>query len=335
MGTAMDLQTIWWEDGTVFLIDQNKLPRELVVRPCRSVKEVAEAIKTMAIRGAPAIGAAAALGLALAAYHAPPWQVMEHLEKAAKLLLSTRPTARNLQWAVERVLQAARLAGEGKARERALEEALRILEEDINVNERIGKVGVELLKDGDVVLTHCNAGSLATVRYGTALAPVREAIKRGLRVSVIATETRPKLQGARLTAFELKAEGIPVKVITDGMVGYVMKEGLVSKVIVGADRVLSDGSVVNKIGTLTIAIVAKFFKVPFYVAAPTSTFDLESRVDEVHIEHRGREEVAYIAGQPILPSNVDVLNPSFDVTPPELVEAYITERGLLRPPFSL
>lgn len=331
----MNLQTIWWEDGTVFLIDQNKLPKEFVIKPCRSVEEVAEAIKSMAIRGAPAIGAAAALGLALAAYHAPPQQVVEHLERAARLLLSTRPTARNLQWAIERVLRAAKLAKEDEIRERALEEALRVLKEDAEVNEKIGKVGVELLKDGDIVLTHCNAGSLATVRYGTALAPVREAIKRGLRVSVIATETRPKLQGARLTAFELKVEGIPVKVITDGMVGYVMKEGLVNKVIVGADRILSDGSVVNKIGTLTIAIVADFFNVPFYVAAPVSTFDLESRVSDVYIEHRGREEIAYIAGQQILPSNVDVMNPSFDITPPDLIDIYITERGLLKPPFKL
>lgn len=331
----MNLQTIWWEDGVVFLIDQNRLPKEFVIRSCRNVEEVAEAIRTMAIRGAPAIGAAAALGLALAAYYAPPQQVMEHLERAAKLLLSTRPTARNLQWAVERVLQAAGLANGDEARERAVEEALRILKEDVKINEKIGKVGVELLKDGDVILTHCNAGSLATVRYGTALAPVREAIKRGLRVSVIATETRPKLQGARLTAFELKAEGIPVKVITDGMVGYVMKEGLVSKVIVGADRILSDGSVVNKIGTLTIAIIANFFKIPFYVAAPTSTFDLKSCISNVYIEHRGREEVAYIAGHQILPSNVEVLNPSFDITPPDLVDLYITERGLLKPPFKL
>ncbi|MEM4699348.1 MAG: S-methyl-5-thioribose-1-phosphate isomerase [Candidatus Nezhaarchaeales archaeon] len=331
----VNLQTIWWEDGTVFLIDQNKLPKEFVIKPCRSVEEVAEAIKSMAIRGAPAIGAAAALGLALAAYHAPPQQVVEHLERAARLLLSTRPTARNLQWAIERVLRAAKLAKEDEIRERALEEALRVLKEDAEVNEKIGKVGVELLKDGDIVLTHCNAGSLATVRYGTALAPVREAIKRGLRVSVIATETRPKLQGARLTAFELKVEGIPVKVITDGMVGYVMKEGLVNKVIVGADRILSDGSVVNKIGTLTIAIVADFFNVPFYVAAPVSTFDLESRVSDVYIEHRGREEIAYIAGQQILPSNVDVMNPSFDITPPDLIDIYITERGLLKPPFKL
>ncbi|MCX8204269.1 MAG: S-methyl-5-thioribose-1-phosphate isomerase [Candidatus Nezhaarchaeota archaeon] len=331
----MEFQTIWWEDGVVYLVDQNRLPRELAIKSCRSVEEVAKEIKNMTIRGAPAIGAAAALGLALTAYHSPAQEVMERLERAAKLLLSTRPTARNLQWAVERVLRVARLARGGDVRENVLEEALRIVKEDVEVNEKIGKVGVGLLNDGDVVLTHCNAGSLATVRYGTALAPVREAAKKGLRISVIVTETRPKLQGARLTAFELKAEGIPLKVITDGMVGYVMREGLVDKVIVGADRILSDGTVINKIGTLTIAIVANFFKVPFYVAAPTSTFDLEGQVSDIHIEHRGREEVAYIAGQPILPSGVEVLNPSFDITPPSLIETYITEKGLLKPPFKL
>ncbi|RLF13697.1 MAG: S-methyl-5-thioribose-1-phosphate isomerase, partial [Thermoprotei archaeon] len=284
----------------MYLVDQSKLPREFVIKSCRSPEEVAQAIKGMVVRGAPAIGAAAAMGLALAAYHSSRDRARENVEKAAELLLDTRPTARNLQWAVERVLTAARSAGED-VRDRVLEEALKIAEEDVRVNEEIGRVGVSLLRDGDVVLTHCNAGSLATVRYGTALAPVREAVKRGLRVSVVATETRPKLQGARLTSFELKVEGIPVKVITDGMVGYVMKEGIVNKVIVGADRVLSDGTVVNEIGTLTVAIVASYFKVPFYVAAPTSTFDLEAKPDEVHIEHRGGEEVAYIAGQPILP----------------------------------
>jgi methylthioribose-1-phosphate isomerase len=332
----MEVRTIWWEDGVVYLVDQNRLPRELSFKVCRSVEEVAQAIRDMTVRGAPAIGVAAAMGLALAAYHSPPSEVRRRVEEAAKLLLSTRPTARNLLWAVERVLAALNSPGaDGEVRDRVVEEALKMAEEDVRVNEAIGRVGVELLKDGDVVLTHCNAGSLATVRYGTALAPVREAVKRGMRVSVIATETRPKLQGARLTAFELKVEGIKVKVITDGMVGYVMREGLVDKVLVGADRVLNDGTVVNKVGTLTIAIVADFFKVPFYVAAPTSTFDLQAKPDEVFIEHRGREEVAYVAGQPILPSGVEVLNPSFDVTPPSLVSGYITERGILSPPFNL
>jgi len=333
------LRTIWWEDGKVFMVDQNKLPWEFTFKVCSSVEEVAEAIKDMTIRGAPAIGAAAAMGLALAAYHCKAKKKEEMVKavvKAAEVLRSTRPTARNLFWAIERVLKVLEMKeGVEEVRREVLMEALRIADEDVEVNRKIGETGVSILEDGDVVLTHCNAGALATVGYGTALAPIREAVKRGLRVKVIATETRPKLQGARLTALELKIEEIPVKVITDGMVGYVMREGMVNKVIVGADRVFKDGHVVNKVGTLTIAVVANHFNVPFYVAAPTSTFDLTLNVEDVTIEMRGREEVASIANFPILPSGVEALNPAFDVTPPYLVTGYITEKGILRPPFTL
>lgn len=332
------LRTVWWDGGRVFMVDQNRLPHEFTVKVCTRVEEVAEAIRDMVVRGAPAIGVAAAMGVALAAERSEASSLEElkaEVHRAADLIRSTRPTAYNLFWAVERVLKALEGAGSvEEARRRVVDEALRIAEEDVEVNRAIGRVGASLLWDGCTVLTHCNAGALATVGYGTALAPIREAISRGLRVEVIATETRPKLQGARLTAFELKLDGVPVKVITDGMVGYVMQRGMVDLVIVGADRVLRDGHVVNKIGTLTIAVLAKHFNVPFYVAAPTSTFDLKSRLEDVVIEERDWREVAYVGGHRVTPIGVEALNPAFDVTPPELVAGYITERGVLKPPFN-
>ncbi|MEM1537586.1 MAG: S-methyl-5-thioribose-1-phosphate isomerase [Candidatus Nezhaarchaeales archaeon] len=332
-----ELRTLRLEEDAMVLIDQNWLPSRLVFKRCKSVDEVAQAIKDMSVRGAPAIGVAAAMGLALTAIKSKAIDrksLINELLEAASKLKTTRPTAYNLFWALNRILKVATRVSGGvdEVKQAVVSEALRMADEDVEANRRIGLNGLTLLKDGDVVLTHCNAGALATVGYGTALAPIRAAFSRGMKISVIATETRPKLQGARLTAFELKADGIPVKLITDSMVGYVMMKGLVSKVIVGADRVLRDGHVVNKIGTLTIAIVAKHFNIPFYVAAPTSTFDLTSRVDDVIIEERPMDEVVKINGIRIAPAEVEALNPAFDVTPPSLISGIVTERMVIKPP---
>ncbi len=333
-----NLRTVWWDEEGVFIVDQNRLPVEFTFKVCTDVDEVIEAIKDMTIRGAPAIGAAAAMGLALAAKHCKASSMeefKERLKEVAKAIENTRPTAYNLTWALRRVLRVMdRAQSLDEARRLVVEEAIKIADEDVEVNKAIGRVGVALLRDGCTVLTHCNAGSLATVGYGTALAPIREALRRGIKVKVIATETRPKLQGARITSFELKLDGVPVKVITDNMVAYVMQKGAVDLVLVGADRVLRDGHVVNKIGTLAIAIIAKHFNVPLYVAAPTSTFDLDTDVDNVVIEERDWREVAYIGGCRLLPRGVEVLNPAFDITPPDLITGFITEKGVLKPPFN-
>ncbi|PUA34221.1 MAG: S-methyl-5-thioribose-1-phosphate isomerase [Candidatus Terraquivivens tikiterensis] len=334
-----ELRTVLWVGNRVKLIDQRKLPSKLVYISCKSYRDVALAIKSMAVRGAPAIGVAAAMGMALAAKHGRNrtiGELMSRLERAKEVLASTRPTAVNLYWALDRVMRVAREAARSGSVESVvlsvLEEAKRMADEDVEVNRALGKQGSTLIRDGDTVLTHCNAGSLATVCYGTALGVIRAALEEGKSISVIATETRPKLQGARLTAFELKTMGVPFKLITDGMVGYAMQQGLVSKVLVGADRVLAkSGHVVNKIGTLTIAIAAKHFGIPFYVAAPTSTLDFESSPEDVVIEFRDEEEVHYVGRTRITPKGVKAMNPAFDVTPPELVTAVITERGIYEP----
>ncbi len=327
------MRTIEWRDGTVITIDQMKLPHETVFLEMKTCDDVAEAIKSMKIRGAPLLGAAAAYALALAAYHSKAKnrdELINELEMAAEILRRTRPTAVNLFWAIERVLGKAK-AFSGSARELAafvVEEAKRIADEDAEANRLIGKHGAELISDGDVILTHCNAGALATVEYGTALGVIRAAWEQGKRIRVIATETRPKLQGARLTAYELKRDGIPVTLITDNMVGYVMHKRLANKVIVGADRIVQD-AVINKIGTFTIAVLAKEHKIPFYVAAPKSTFDLTSKSANVTIEERKPEEVTQIGSQRIAPEGVDVLNPAFDITPLKYVTAIICESGIL------
>ncbi|MCS7136139.1 MAG: S-methyl-5-thioribose-1-phosphate isomerase [Nitrososphaerota archaeon] len=334
-----ELRTVFWKGNQVKLIDQRKLPYKLVYIGCRNYREVAAAIKNMTVRGAPAIGVAAAMGMALAAKSVKSKNIeklMSELEKAKNLLAATRPTAINLYWALERIMKVAREAAKSGDAEKVvlsvLNEAKKMADEDVETNRAIGKHGSTLIKDGDTILTHCNAGSLATVGYGTALGVIRAALEEGKSFSVIATETRPKLQGARLTAFELKMMGIPFKLITDGMVGYVMQQGLVSKVIVGADRILArSGHVVNKIGTLTIAIVAKQFGIPFYVAAPTSTIDFESKPEDVVIEFRDENEVHYIDRIRITPKGVKVINPAFDMTPPELITAVITENGIYEP----
>lgn len=327
------MRTIEWRDGTVVTIDQTKLPQETVFLEMKNVTEVADAIKTMKIRGAPLLGAAAAFALALVAYHskAEKAELINELEKAAETLKETRPTAVNLFWAIDRILTNARVFS-GNAEGLAafvVEEAEKIADEDAAANRLIGRHGAELIRDGDVVLTHCNAGALATVDYGTALGVVRAAWEQGKKIRVIATETRPKLQGARLTAYELKRDGIPVMLITDNMVGYVMRKRLVGKVIVGADRIVRD-AVINKIGTYTIAVLAKEHDIPFYVAAPKSTFDLAHTSANVIIEERRSEEVTHIGSQRIAPEGVNVLNPAFDITPLKYVTAVICEDGVLR-----
>lgn len=330
--------TIEWRDGYVALIDQTKLPLKLRIVKLKTPRDVATAIRCMIIRGAPAIGVAAAMGLALAAYKCRNLKrrvALERIEKSYELLSSTRPTAVNLFWALERVMKRiSSVEGEGREiADAAVDEANLIAKEDLEINKRMARIGSTLLKDGDTILTHCNAGALATVGYGTALGVIRGAVESGKSVRVIATETRPLLQGARLTAFELQMDEIPVTLITDNMVGYVMAKGLVDKVIVGADRILASGHVVNKIGTLSIAIIAHRFSVPFYVAAPSSTFDLKTPLDKVVIEERDGDEVRKIFGRQVAPLDVPVLNPAFDITPPELVSGIITEKGIVRPPY--
>ncbi|MEM2104298.1 MAG: S-methyl-5-thioribose-1-phosphate isomerase [Candidatus Bathyarchaeia archaeon] len=323
----------WYEDGTVMTINQLKLPRETELLRFKSCEEMVEAIKTMKIRGAPLLGAAAAYSLALTAYHSKARNrkmLMYELEEAAEKLRNTRPTAVNLFWAVDRILAKA-YNFHGNVKQLAayvIEEANRIADEDVAANRAIGMHGAGLIKNGDVILTHCNAGALATVDYGTALGVIRAALAQGKKVRVIATETRPKLQGARLTAYELKRDGIPVTLISDTMVGYVMYRCMVDKVIVGADRIVRD-AVINKIGTYQIAVLAEKHEIPFYVAAPKSTFNLSSTSADVKIEERSPEEVTCIGSERIAPEGVAVLNPAFDITPLEYVTAVISEDGIL------
>jgi len=329
------MRTIEWQDGVVVTIDQTKLPDELVYLKMKKCHEVASAIKDMKLRGAPLIGVAAAYGLALTAYHSKAEKkkdLIKEIEDSAEILRRTRPTAMNLFWAVDRIMEKARMAsGDAKALAKVIvDEAQRMADEDVETNRKIGKHGSKLIDDGDVVLTHCNAGSLATVDYGTALGVIRAAWEQGKKVSVIATETRPKLQGARLTAYELKRDGIPVTLITDSMVGYVMSRQRVDKVFVGADRIVRD-AVINKIGTYTIAVLAHEHGIPFYVAAPTSTMDLSHTSKETVIEERNPEEVTHILSQRIAPKGVKAMNPAFDITPMKYVSAIVTETGVLSP----
>jgi methylthioribose-1-phosphate isomerase len=326
------MRTIKWQDGTVITIDQTRLPHETVALKIKTIDEMAEAIKNLRVRGAPLLGAAAAFGLALSAYHSNAnciSELLADLEDAAETLKRTRPTAVNLFWAADRVL--------GKARDfkgtveglkaLVIREAQRIADEDAEANRAMGKNGAALINDGDVILTHCNAGELATVEYGTALGVIRAAWKQGKKIKVIATETRPLLQGARLTAYELKRDGIPVTLITDSMVGCVMHKRLVDKVVVGADRIVQD-AVINKIGTFTVAVLAHEHGVPFYVAAPKSTFDLARRSTDVIIEERKPTEVTHYGGQRVAAEGIGVLNPAFDITPLKYVTAIIHEGGV-------
>ena len=336
-GKSLDLLlTVAWKDDSVIMIDQTKLPNKLVYFKCNDFNDVAYAIKNLVIRGAPAIGVAAALGLALAATHSKAKTVselMSDLDIAFKVLRATRPTAINLFWGLERVIEKAKAEKTvDNIRKIILDEALKIAKEDIQNNKQLGINGAELFEDGDIIMTHCNAGSLATVAYGTALGVIRAAIEAGKRVSVIATETRPVMQGSRLTAFELRHDDIDVSLIPDTAVGHMMSRGMIKRVIVGADRVLRTGHVFNKIGTYQVALLANMHKIPFYVAAPLSTFDFESNPDNVAIEERPVEEVIKLGRKRIAPKGIRIFNPAFDMTPPELITGIITEKGILRPP---
>ena len=331
------LLTVSWKDNSVVLIDQTKLPNKLVYTKCTDYKEVADAIKKLVVRGAPAIGVTAAFGLALAAQQSKAKtlpELMTDLDTAFKVLRATRPTAVNLFWALERVMGKAKRAKTVEdVKKVVLAEALKMSDEDVKANRQMGAFGAQLFKDGDVVLTHCNAGSLATVAYGTALGVIRAARESGKRLSVIATETRPVMQGARLTAFELQHDGVDVSLIPDTAVGHMMSRGAIRRVVVGADRVLRTGHVFNKIGTYQVAILASRHKVPFYVAAPLSTFDFESSPQDVIIEERSVDEVVMVGKKRVAPKGVRVFNPAFDMTPPELISGIITEKGVLKPPF--
>jgi len=329
------VRTIEWKDGVVVTIDQTKLPNELVFLNMEKCSDVSSAIENMKLRGAPLIGVAAAYGLALTAFHSKAKNredLIREIEESAENLRKTRPTAVNLFWAINRIVKKAQeTSGDSKAIAKAIiEEAQRMADEDVEINRKIGKHGSKLIDNGDVVLTHCNAGSLATVDYGTALGVIRAAWNQDKQIKVIATETRPKLQGARLTAYELKRDGIPVTLITDSMVGYVMSKQLVNKVVVGADRIVRD-AVINKIGTYNIAVLAHEHGIPFYVAAPTSTMDLSHTSDDAIIEERNPEEVTHLRSERIAPKGIKVINPAFDITPLRYVSAVITEEGILYP----
>ena len=323
------MRMIKWQDGTVITPDQTKLPFQEVALEIKSVEQMAEAIKNLRVRGAPLLGAAAGFGVALAAYHSKACSIeklLDELDDAGAVIRHQRPTAVNLFWAIDRVLNRARTFSGSVEGLKAvvIEEAQKIADEDAEQNLAIGKNGSVLIKDGDTILTHCNAGELATVEYGTALGVVRAAWEQGKRIKVIADETRPLLQGARLTTYELMRDGIPITLITDNMAGYIMSRGLVNKVIVGADRIVQD-AVVNKIGTFSVAVLAHEHDIPFYVAAPKSTFDLQHKASDVIIEERKPEEVTHIGSIQIAPEGVNVMNPSFDITPLKYVSAIICE----------
>jgi methylthioribose-1-phosphate isomerase len=327
-------KTIWWDDG-LWLIDQTRLPGELLPLRITSVRQLIEAIKTLRVRGAPALGAAGAYGIALAAELARASNALElmgEMENAADMIKGSRPTAINLSWGVDRAMRAAALQETAEdIRMAALREAEEIALEDIRINKLLGKNGAKLLDDGDHVMTHCNAGRLACVGWGTALGVVRSAVAAGKHIYVYACETRPLHQGSRLTAWELSQDEIPFTLICDSMSGSLMRKGKIDKVIVGADRVTRD-AVFNKIGTYSHAVLARYHKVPFYVAAPLSTFDRLHQEEDIIVEERGSEEICSLAGTRLAPQGIEVYNPAFDATPLEMISGLITEKGVFRPP---
>lgn len=333
------MRTIEWKDGVVVIIDQTKLPKETDWIKLKNYREMASAIKDMKLRGAPLIGVAAAYGLALTAYHSiakTREDLIKDLAESAEVLRNTRPTAVNLFWAIDRVMKKAKQSNGTREElaEAIISEAEDMANEDVESNKRMGKHGATLIEDGDVILTHCNAGSLATVDYGTALGVIRGAIEEGKKVKVISCETRPRMQGAKLTCYELMRDSIPVTLISDTMVGYVMSRGMVDKVVVGADRIVRD-AVLNKIGTYNVAILAFEHGIPFYVAAPMSTMDQTLSSEDVVIEERNPSEITNIGCQRVAPEGIKVLNPAFDITPLEYVDAIITEDGILVPELNL
>ena len=333
----MSLKTIEWKDNSVIMIDQTKLPNELLFVTCSDYKQVANAIKTLVVRGAPAIGVSGAFGLALAALQSnasTKEEMINDLNSAKNVLFETRPTAVNLAWGLEKIMEVARSCKDPEEIKKiVVETAKQMADQDVKINMTMGKHGSKLFDDNDTVLTHCNAGALATVGYGTALGVIRASKESGKNIKVIATETRPVQQGSRLTAFELKHDGIDVSLIPDTAVGYTLANNLVNKIIVGADRILKTGHVFNKIGTYQVALLAKHHNVPFYVAAPLSTFDLSSNPEDVVIEQRKSSEVTGIGEKKTAPNDINVINPAFDMTPPELISGIITENGVITSPF--
>ncbi len=339
---AQSFDTVaWTERGTVRLIDQTRLPTEEVYVECRDVQAVFHAIRTMQVRGAPAIGVAAAMGVAMGALAIRPDDFAgfsAELERLAREMITARPTAVNLEWAVRRILRCAEKHRDlpvPAIRDALVREARLMKEEDVAANRAMGRHGQALLPDGARVLTHCNAGALATAGYGTALGVIRAAVEAGKRLTVWVDETRPFLQGARLTAWELSRDGIPVTLITDNMAGHFMQRGQVDAVVVGADRVAANGDTANKIGTYTLAVLARAHGIPLYVAAPLSTVDFELPDGSgIPIEERAAAEVTHLAGRPVALVGVGVANPAFDVTPAAYIAAIITERGIARAPYA-
>ena len=333
----MPVQTIEWRNGRVVMLDQRLLPTREVYRVYSAHRDVAQAIKDMVVRGAPAIGVAAAMGIALGARTLRS-DAARDFDRLCRTFAATRPTAVNLFWAIERmrrVFARNRHRSPDTLRMLLEREALAIHDEDVAANRSLGRHGAALLEDGSTVMTHCNAGALATAGYGTALGIIRAAVEDGKRIQVIACETRPFLQGARLTAWELKKDRIPVTLVTDNMAGHVMQRGRVSCVIVGTDRTAANGDVANKIGTYGLAVLAHRHSIPFYVAAPVSSIDFDCPSgDRIPIEERSAREVTHVFDRQIAPSGVRVMNPAFDVTPSELVTAIVTERGVARQPLA-
>ena len=335
------IKTVEWTDAGVRFIDQTKLPTEETYVTCKTYEEVADAIRTMIVRGAPALGVTGAMGVALGVRDSPAndhTELRRDLDCICEILASTRPTAVNLFWGIRRIRDkfeevSAQPVGEIKLA--VVEEAQRMLEEDIAANQAMGQHGAVLLPSSGGILTHCNAGALATCGYGTALGVIRAAVDSGKKLQVFADETRPFLQGSRLTAWELMKDGIPTTVISDNMAGAMMRQGKINAVVVGADRIAANGDVANKIGTYTVAVLAKEHGIPFYVAAPFSTVDLSTPDGSgIPIEQRSPKEVTHMAGKQIAPDGVRVENPAFDVTPHQYVTAIITERGVVREPYS-
>ena len=331
------LRTVEWKNNKVIMIDQTKLPNKLVFVTYNDYNQVADAIRTLVVRGAPAIGVSGAFGLALAALQSKATtneELLLDLEYAGKILFATRPTAVNLGWGLQKIMNVAKTGDTAdQIRKLVIETAKKMAEEDIEINKTMGKNGSILFDNNDTIMTHCNAGALATVAYGTALGVIRATRESGKNVKVIATETRPIHQGSRLTAFELKHDGFDVSLIPDTAVGYSMANGLVDKVVVGADRIVRTGHVFNKIGTYQVATMAKQHGIPFYVAAPLSTFDMKTDAKDVIIEMRKGTEVTGIGDKKTAPDDITVINPAFDMTPPELISGIITEKGVATAPY--
>ncbi len=330
--------TIEWLNGKLRILDQSKLPQEQIFVDLGDYRDVILAIKAMRIRGAPAIGVAAAYGIALGAAGiktASKDDFLAQLNQVMQAFAASRPTAVNLFQAINRMKKAAERDGVTEIKKSLINEAKRIHQEETTATEKLSRLGADLIRDGFTVLTHCNAGTLATAGYGTALGIIKAAREQGKKVSVIATETRPLLQGARLTTWELMQENIPVTLITDSMAGYFMKRGEIDCVIVGADRIAANGYTANKIGTYSLAVLANVHGIPFYVAAPTTTIDLSLTGGyQIPIEERSPEEVTHIQGIPIAPAGARAVNPAFDVTPPSHITAIVTEKGIIRAPYT-